>query len=79
MKKTFLEIEKMLFSNPAKWSKTCLKIAFRGLPPFSSLLPFKMLSQNDDAGGNSHISVTTGRRVMVYSAKSAETPCSYLC
>ena len=56
-----------------------LKSWFWGVAPiFQPANPQNVIA-TDDAGDNSYVSVTTGRRVMVYGSKSAEIPCSDLC
>ena len=76
-------MKKTIFGNRKKCSqirpngqKLVKKLVLEGCPHFPAT-PQNVIA-NNDAGGNSHILVTTGRRVMVYSSKSAETPCSYL-
>ena len=58
--------------------KLLKKLVLEGCSHFPAGYPPNVIA-TDDAGANSYISVTTGRRVMVYGSKSAEIPCSYLC
>ena len=45
---------------------------------FQSTTPQNVIATND-AEGNLHISITTGRRGMAYGSKSVEILCFYLC
>ena len=54
------------------------KLVLGGCSHFPAGYPQNVI-ETVDAGGNSYILVTTGRRVIVYGSKSEEIPCSYLC
>ena len=45
-----------------------MKFVFGGLPPFSNRQPPPKCNRDFGVGGNSHISVATSRRAMVYSS-----------
>ena len=79
-------MNKIFFGNRKKCSSQILANGLKlltnlvwGVAPIFQPAPPQNVFATIDAGNNSYILVTTGRRVIVYGSKSAEIPCSYLC
>ena len=66
MKKTFLEIVKSIVLKSWQMVYNLLKICLWGVAPIFQPATFQNIIATDDAGSNSHISVTTGRGVIIW-------------